>query len=220
MPRKRCAPSLWSLARPRHGGGVGTASGIMPVPTPLLDASSSGVSRVTALQDALPMVAQLARRRHIAVERRTRDAAQLPTELADCGLAALHGSLRQAHLRLRQAKGPAALAAAGACRLQPCHRAFPDQLALEFRQGRKNPEDQLATGRRGVDAGALAGQDFQADAGLRERLGGIDQMFEVASQAVELPDDERIAVPQCLQTGGEGRAVLIVPRGLVFVNVI
>jgi hypothetical protein len=54
---------------------------------------------------------------------------------------------------------------------------FPDQLALEFRQRRKNPEDQLAAGRRGVDAGALTRQDFQPDAALRERLGGIDQAF-------------------------------------------
>jgi hypothetical protein len=123
----------------------------------------------------------------------------------------LHGGLGQADLYLRQAKGPATIAAAGACRLQACHRAFPDQLPLKFRQGRKNPEDQLAAGRRGVDGGALARQDFQPDAALRERLGRIDQMFEVASEAVELPDDERIAVPQRLETGGEGRAVLVVP---------
>jgi hypothetical protein len=96
-------------------------------------------------------------------------------------------------LRLRQAKGPTALAAAGACRLQACHRAFPDQLALAFRQGRKNPEDELAAGRRGVDAGALASQDFQPAAPRGELLSGIDQMFEGASQAIELPDGKGIA---------------------------
>ena len=106
------------------------------------------------------MVAQLAGRGHIAVEGRTCDAAQLPAELADRGLAAFHSSLRQADLRLRQAKGPAALAAPGARRLQACHGAFPDQLPLKFRQRHENPEDQLTTGRRGVDAGALARQDF------------------------------------------------------------
>ena len=130
----------------------------------------------------------------------------------------LHGGLRQADLRLRQAKGPAALAAPGACRLQARHRAFPDQLPLEFRQGRKNPEDQLAADRRGVDAGALARQDFQPDAALCEFLGGIDQMLQVASQAVELPVDERIAVPQRLETGGESQAILVCAGGLVFVE--
>jgi len=106
------------------------------------------------------MVAQLARRRHIAVERRARDAAQFPAKLTDRGIAAFHGRLRQADLRLRQAKGAAALAAPGARRLQARHRAFSDQLSLKFRQGRKNPEDQLAARRRGVDAGALTRQDF------------------------------------------------------------
>src|SRR5262245_33345119 len=110
--------------------------------------------------------------------------------------------------------------AAGARRLQARQGAFPDQLPLEFRQGRKNPKDQLAAGRRGVDAGALAGQDLQPDAALRELLGGIDQMLEVASQAIKLPDDERIAVPQRLQTGGEGRAVLVFAGGLIFIEVL
>jgi hypothetical protein len=151
------------------------------------------------------MSAQLARRRHIAVEGRTRDAAQLPAELADGGVSVFHSGLRQADLRLRQAKGPAALAAAGARRLQARHGAFADQLPLKFRQGRENPEDQLAARRRGVDGGALTRQDFQPDAALRELVGGIDQMFEVASQAVELPDNECIAVPQHLETGSEGQ---------------
>src|SRR5262249_41768595 len=43
-------------------------------------------------------------------------------------------------------------------------------------------------------------------------------MFEVTSQAVELPDDERIAVPPRLETGGKGRAVLVGAGGLVFVE--
>ena len=60
------------------------------------------------------MRTQLARRGHITVEGRTCDAAQLPAELADCGVSVFHGGLRQADLRLRQAKRPAAMAAPGA----------------------------------------------------------------------------------------------------------
>jgi hypothetical protein len=118
------------------------------------------------------MLAALAIGRDIAVERRTRDTPQFLAELTDFDVPVLHGGLGEADLRLRQAKGPATLAAAGACGLQSCHRVFPDELPLEFRQRLENPEDQLAAGRRGVDAGALARQDFQPDAALRERLAG------------------------------------------------
>ena len=45
-------------------------------------------------------------------------------------------------------------------------------------------------------------------------------MFEVPSQTVELPDDECIAVPQRLQTGSEGRAVLVFAGGFIFIEVL
>jgi hypothetical protein len=66
----------------------------------------------------------------------------------------------------------------------------------------------------------LSGQYFEADAALGDVLRRVHQMLEVAPQSIDLPNDERIALAQSLQAGGEGRAVVVLARGPVIVEVV
>ena len=190
----------------------------------LLYPSSSGLGRVSccwlSLQDPLSMHAQLAIGRDIAVQRRTRDTPQFLAELTDFDVPVLHGSLGEADLRLRQAKGPAPWRPRARAACKPAMRAFRISSRSNSANAAKIPKTSLPLAVVVSMVAPWPVQDFQPDAALRERLGGIDQMLEVASQAVELPDDKCIAVPQRLQTGGEGRAVLVVPGGFVFIDVL
>ena len=81
-----------------------------------------------------------------------------------------------------------------------------DQFALEFGQRREDAEDQAAVGGAGVDLGAGASEHAQADTTGAQFVHGSHQMFQVASEAVELPDDEGVARLQRLQAGIQARA--------------
>ena len=151
-------------------------------------------------------------------KRRAREAAEFLAKIADFGVAVLHGRLGEADLRLGDPKFLATLAAAR--RLQPRHRALADQLPFELRQGREDPKDQLAARSRGVDVGALSSQHLEANSAFGKVLSRIHQMFEIASQSVELPDHKRIVFAQRPQAGGEGRAVVAFAGGHVFVEVV
>ena len=59
-----------------------------------------------------------------------------------------------------------------------------------------------------VSTCALAGEHPQAHAAGRQVLRGVDQVGEVAAEAVELPDNEHIALPQSAQAVVESRAVV------------
>ena len=62
---------------------------------------------------------------------------------------------------------------------------------------RREDAEYEAAGRRGdVDLRALPGEHPQAHAADRQVLHGVDQVGEVAAEAVELPDDEHVALPQ------------------------
>ena len=122
----------------------------------------------------------------VTVERRARDAAQFPAKLADLGAPVFHRGLGETDLRLGEPELPAAKAAAGARRLQPCHGALANQAPLERRRGREAPEDQLATRGRGVDGGALASQDLEADAARGKVLGGIDEVLKMRAYPMRI----------------------------------
>jgi hypothetical protein len=45
-------------------------------------------------------------------------------------------------------------------------------------------------------------------------------VFQIPAEQVELPDDERVILAERLQTGGKGRAVVLLTGGLVFISVV
>ncbi len=48
---------------------------------------------------------------------------------------------------------------------------------------------------------------------------GVDQVTEITAQTIKFPDDERVALPQCLETGGKPGAVIPLAGGGVLVGV-
>ena len=110
------------------------------------------------------------------------------------------------------------LPAPGSCRGQSSEGPFPDQLSFEFRQSREEREDQLSAGRRRVDAGPLAGEHPDPDAPVVEVLHQVDEMAEIATEAIEPPDDDHVSLPRRLEEGGEPRAVLPLSGRLVLVD--
>jgi hypothetical protein len=103
-------------------------------------------------------------------------------------------------------------------RRQPRPGALANQLRLEFGQGGKDAEHQLAVGRGGIDLGAGAGQDFQPDATLVELIDGVHEVLEIPTQAVELPDHQRISGLQGLQAGRQPWPIILAPGCEILVH--
>jgi hypothetical protein len=99
-----------------------------------------------------------------------------------------HGGLSQPHLNFAERQLSAALAAPRPSRGQARFCALSNQFALEFGEGRENPEHQFTAGRGRIDVGALASKDLQADTSARQVVDRVDQVTQVAPQAVELPN--------------------------------
>ena len=91
---------------------------------------------------------------------------------------------------------------------EPGQGAFADQLQLELGQRRKDAEHEAPGGGGGVDLRALPGEHPQAHAAGRQVLHGVDQVGEIAAEAVELPDDEHVARPERAHAAVESRAVV------------
>ena len=101
-------------------------------------------------------------------------------------------------------------------------RSFADELALELHQRREDAEHQATARASGVDLSALAGENAQAHAAVRQVLHGADEVRELAARAVQLASHQHVAValgPQArLQPGpvvlDAGHVVLIDPISL------
>ena len=102
---------------------------------------------------------------------------------------------------------------------EPGQGAFADQLPLELGQRREDAEHEAPCGGGGVDLRALPGEHPQAHAAGRQVLHGVDQVGEIAAEAVELPDDEHVARPERAQAAVESRAVVADAGGEVVVDV-
>ena len=48
---------------------------------------------------------------------------------------------------------------------------------------------------------ALSGEHLEANAALGQQADGFDKMVQAAAQAVKLPHNQNIAIPQCLEAG-------------------
>ena len=90
--------------------------------------------------------------------------------------------------------GPATLAAARPGRGQAGAGALDDELALELGQGGEDAEHELACSGGCVDRGTLAGQDPQAHPATGQLVHQVDQVPQIAAEAVELPRDEHVTL--------------------------
>ena len=81
------------------------------------------------------------------------------------------------------------------------------------------PKTSLPLGGGGVDAGPVPGQHLEADAACGQVMHRVDQVPQIAAQPVELPDDQRIALPQRLEAGGQAGPVIPLAGGGVFIEV-
>ena len=90
----------------------------------------------------------------MAIERLPRDP-EFPTERADMGLWLPHRRHRQPQLGRRHLVGRSTFASTRARRRQARFGPFGDQLALELGERSEDAEDELASGRRGIDRRAL-----------------------------------------------------------------
>ena len=75
------------------------------------------------------------------------------------------------------------------CR-EPCLCPLADDVALELGEGGEDVEDQLPAAGGRVD---LLGEALEADPSLLELADRLDQVGERSSEAIELPDHERVA---------------------------
>ena len=66
----------------------------------------------------------------------------------------------------------------------------------------------------------MAGQDLEAHALGGEVVHGIDEMAQVAPEAVELPDDQHVALAQGFEAGRQAGAVVAPARGQVLIEVL
>jgi hypothetical protein len=66
--------------------------------------------------------------------------------------------------------------------------------------------------------GTGACQDFKSDLPLAQLLHECDEMFEIAPEPIEIPDHERIARLEGLETGGQTGTVLLATRGKVLIT--
>lgn len=93
-------------------------------------------------------------------------------------------------------KGAPPLATARSRQRQSRPRSLGDQFSFVLRQRREDAEDELARRSRGVDRGALTGEHLQSDAALGQFVNGVDQVAQIATQPVQLPDHQRVPFAQ------------------------
>ena len=170
-----------------------------------------------SVENALPVCSQLSLRADVAIEGDRLDVEFLG-EFGNRGIAALHGGLGKSNLGLGEGKLAATLPSPGAGGLESGDGAFADQFTLEFRQGGEDAEDEAAGRGCRVDLRALARQYTQADPTLRELLHDTHEMVQVAPKAIQLPDDQGIALAQCLEAVVKPGSAVLLARGAVLID--
>ena len=99
--------------------------------------------------------------------------------------------------------------------MQPGVDALAQEIALEFRQCGKQMERQFATRRRGVD---VLGEGLQFDATLMEQGHGVDKLAERTRQAVQLPDNNHVALARVIEQPQQLRPVDLGPGRLLLID--
>ena len=104
----------------------------------------------------------------------------------------------------------------GSGRGKSCQSALGDQFPLELGQSSEDPEDQLAGGSRGVDGRAVLTQDFSIDPPTRQIVNRVDQVPEVPSRSVELPDHKGKAGREGLEADRKAWTVIPFAAGVIW----
>ena len=164
-----------TTGRVRRRCGRGVASLGLACETSLTFSSRVTVLRLQDARNLLALLAQLALRADVPVERHRPDA-ELPAQRGHRRVAVRHRGLGQPHLSFRQRELPPTPAPAGPCGLEPGH-ALADQLPLELGPRREDAEHEAAGRGRGVDLRPLAGEHSQARAARRQILHGVPTIW-------------------------------------------
>ena len=90
----------------------------------------------------------------------------------------------------------------------PAWGAFDDQRTLKLGQRPEDAEYQLAGCRSGIDCRALAGQHLEPDTTGGEVVHQVDQMAQVAAEAIELPHYQGVALAHGLDAGEQTRSIV------------
>ena len=146
--------------------------------------------------------------------------ADFGTQITHSGFGLAHGGLSQAELGWRHLERPAALSPPGSRCGQPCFGAFDDQFALKFGKSCKNAEDQATVRRAGVNCRTFARQYLQTDLASGEFGDGIDQVSQIATKSIQLPDDECVVGPKRLQASIKSWAIVAATRCTVLIDLV
>lgn len=153
----------------------------------------------------------------MAVKRLPRDP-QFLAQRGDIGFRHAHRRLGEAQFARCHLETAPTVAAPCAGRGEPGLGPLDDQFPLELRQGCEKAEHEAAVRGGRVNRGARAGENLQSDAAPGQVMDEIDQMTQSASEAVELPRDERVARAQTLQANLEPRPIVAPPGSVILVE--
>jgi hypothetical protein len=124
--------------------------------------------------------------------------AKFPAQIGHDGASLTHGSLCEAQFCRRHLRLATAVATTGTRSGKPRDGSLSNQLALELRECREYAKHQIAGRSRGIDRGALAGEDTQSNTARIEVMHDVDEVTEIATKTVELAGKD-----------SSGRALLI-----------
>jgi hypothetical protein len=141
--------------------------------------------------------------------------AKLVAQVSDDCAAFAHSGLRKTKLGWRHLRLASAVSPAGACGGKSRDRALADKFALELGERREDAEHQFAGGGRRIDRRALSGEHAKANAARIKVMHDVDEVSQIASEAIELPDNKGIACAHRFKTSVEaGTVVLPAARGV------
>lgn len=98
---------------------------------------------------------------------------------------------------------------------QPCAGAFDHQFPLYLGQAGHDVKKEAAGWRASIDG---IGQTLELDTLLMQFTNQIDQILDAASQAIQFPNHERVALAQHFQCLGESWTLGSTATDLVVVN--
>jgi hypothetical protein len=93
-----------------------------------------------------------------------------------------------------------------------------DELAFELGECSEDAECEASIGRHCVDLRARAGQHLQPDAPGAQVFDRVDQVAQVAPKPIELPEHQRVAGLDRLQTNDQPRAGIVATGCRVLVD--
>ena len=123
-------------------------------------------------------------------------------------------SHREPQLSWRHLGPAASLSTPSACGGKPCAGALGNQIALELGERGEYAEDQLACRRSCVDRRTLTSQNPQTHPSACKVMHDVDEVPQIAAKAIELPDDQRVALPKRLQARSESGPVVSFPEAV------